>query len=70
MFGIVLDNTKTIQDNDVGRPKKTIDDKKKPVCLKLSPWILDALDSFDGSRAEKIETAVIDYFKLKKPEKL
>ena len=51
-----------------GRPSLPKDQKKKPVNLKLTPWVNDWLSDQSTPKAQLIEKAVIGYYGLKEPD--
>lgn len=51
----------------VGRPKKELNLKKHPICLKLPKWLIEWLDTQEYSRAILIEKALIKQFRLSEP---
>jgi len=44
-----------------GRPKKPTDEKKQPVCIKLSPWVKAKLKAMNASKT--IEDALIKFWR-------
>lgn len=50
-----------------GQPRKDPSELKRPMSLKLSPFVMDWLDAQDTPKAQMIETAIIEYYKIKRP---
>jgi hypothetical protein len=50
-----------------GRPRVSINIKKRPISLKLSGWLLDWMDKQKDNRAQLIEHALIQTHNLKPP---
>lgn len=51
-----------------GQPRKDPADKKRPISLKLSPCVMDWLDAQDSPKAQLIEQAIINQYKIKAPK--
>jgi len=44
--------------------------KKMLISIRLPQYLIDIMDAMEGERADLIEEAMIDHYKLKKPKRI